>query len=677
MTPPEAASVSQPGKSAGFCHAAALGDSLEVGVMVISPDRTLLFSNDLAHKFLDFPRDLVSENLSINKIVAHMVNRGDFGPSKTGDDMERHKKNVQRFFTADSKNNRTSLITPPNGRTLEIKPTVCPDNNMIVTIDDISNSYKKDEVFKIALELGKSGYFTYNFDTQKIDFSSKYLKGLLSEEEYSQIKENGFWSLTHEDDFDSAKKAWEQSIQSGANYDNTVRIKVESFGLKWFRFYARPQKTETGRLVNIVCFFEDVTEDLNLQEDLRKAKDNAEKTLQAQNNFLARLSHEVRTPMNAVIGITDALVQHSPEPAILSKLKLIQSSADSIMNILEGTLSHNKLDADKLMLDPQPGNPRETVETICALWSPQAKKNGTTIKCHIEAKTPDKITFDRFRDEQCLNNLLSNAVKFTPNGQIHVILTLIGEDGPKPRLVLAVKDTGIGMTEEQQSRIFDAYAQADNTISSRFGGTGLGMNIAKSIIELMGGSITVKSEIGKGTIFALSLPVEIEKKKMPVPSATEVALVDHLFTEKEKEETPYSNLKILVADDNPTNHLVVESLLESVVGTIYKANNGQEVLDILDVQDIDIVLMDIHMPVMDGIESTLAIRSSPKHWSDILIIAVTADPQYQQLRLCKNIGMDESLAKPIKLTTMLEAFDRVLTLDRSNAPYKEIYKPTG
>lgn len=714
----------------------ALGESLDVGIMIVSKDRRIIFSNDIAHDLLGYPKMDDHIAVSVGDIVGQMSYRGDFGPADTPELLYAHQEKIEKFLQGNRESTFPALITPPNGKTLRFKRHDCGNNHVLVTIKDVSIRHKKDQVFKIALELGKSGYCTYNFDSEEISLNSGYLKRLLSPEEYELVRTKGLVPITHPDDIDDAKRKWENAIEKRQTYDQTFRIMVKNHPVKWFRFHARPIYAEDGRLSSAISFFEDVTDDFALQEDLRKAKDHAEKTLDAQNNFLARLSHEVRTPMNAVIGITDALIQHSPDKQILSKLKLIQSSADNIMNILDGTLSHNKLDADKLMLDPKPGNPRETVKSICALWEPLAKKNGTTIRCHIDDKTPKEITFDRFRYEQCLNNLLSNAVKFTPNGSVHVIMTLAGSNTPKPRLVLAVKDTGIGMTDEQQSRIFEAYTQADQSISSRFGGTGLGMNIAKRIIEMMGGSITVKSELGKGTIFALSLPVSAGAqeqeappqkltKQNPVPrnlapqkaanpvnitppaahkpatvkaappqppapkpvvtqpdiqdqsvdQETQTSIVDHLFEEKEKqeEENLYSNLKVIVADDNPTNHLVVESLLQTVVGTIYKANNGQEVLDLLEVHDVDMVLMDIHMPIMDGIEATLAIRSSQKHWSDVLIIAVTADPQYQQLRLCKNIGMDESLAKPIKLTTMLEAFDRVLTLDRAKAPYKDIY----
>jgi len=217
------------------------------------------------------------------------------------------------------------------------------------------------------------------------------------------------------------------------------------------------------------------------------------------------------------------------------------------------------------------------------------------------------------------------------------------------------------MTIEQQKQIFEAYTQADNSIARRFGGTGLGMTITKEIIELMGGSISLRSEIGKGTVFALTLPIESQETQ---PSSQNSGnLIDQLLEDAMPEPTNYSNLRILVVDDNATNHMVITSLLESLVGEIHLASDGQQAINVLETTPIDIVLMDIHMPIMDGIEATLAIRGRTESWSDVLIIALTADPQYQQKRLCKNIGMDDALAKPVKLVELLRAFDNVLSIE--------------
>jgi CheY-like chemotaxis protein len=346
-------------------------------------------------------------------------------------------------------------------------------------------------------------------------------------------------------------------------------------------------------------------------------------------------------------------------------LELIQSSAEKIVRIVDESLEHTKLAEAKIQLDPQTASPRESVEAVCALWEQKAVENGIDLQCRIDAKVPETILFDSHRYEQCLNNLISNAVKFSPAGKIQVLLTTI-ENKRGRSLVAVVKDSGIGMNKAQLSTLFEAYTQADKSISGRFGGTGLGMNITKQLIELMGGKITAKSEIGTGTIIALSLPIQEDRRQEEDRRQnTSRDLVDGMLENAVKEETEYAALKMLVVDDNPTNHMVVSSLLGSIVKHIDVAENGVEAISALDAAQAenaqyDIVLMDIHMPVMDGIEATLAIRGSQEPYTNIPIVALTADPQYQQRRLCKNIGMDDALAKPVKLTELLSAMDRVL-----------------
>ena len=368
--------------------------------------------------------------------------------------------------------------------------------------------------------------------------------------------------------------------------------------------------------------------------------------------------------MNAVVGIADALIHHNGNPEIKPKLELIQISAEKIIRIVDESLEHTKLAEAKIQLDPHAASPRTAVESVCALWEQKAVENGIDLQCNIDPKAPESMIFDSHRFEQCLNNLVSNAVKFSPGGQIQVVLTTIEKNG-KNNLVTVVKDTGIGMNESQLANLFEAYTQADGSISGRFGGTGLGMNITKQLIELMGGNITAKSAPGKGTVIALSLPIRADRREDDRRrNATSESLVEQMLEDATPPASEYEKLKVLVVDDNATNHLVVTSLLGSMVKEIEVAENGVEAIQALDNADknnaqFDVVLMDIHMPIMDGIEATLAIRGSQKDYTNIPIIALTADPQYQQRRLCKNIGMDDALAKPIKLTEVLGALDRV------------------
>jgi len=467
----------------------------------------------------------------------------------------------------------------------------------------------------------------------------------------------------HADDYKKLREIWVKAHENRESWTGSFRTKDANGETIWVKTQATPQISESGRITSYIFYYTEVTAQLRIQDDLRKAIEQSKKALSAKNAFLGRLSHEIRTPMNAVVGIADALIHHNSDPEIKPKLELIQTSAEKIIRIVDESLEHTKLAEAKIQLDPQASNPSKAVQSVCALWEQKAVENGIDLSCRIDENVPDSIVFDSHRFEQCLNNLVSNAVKFTPAGQVQVVLTTIEKNG-KNNLVTVVKDNGIGMNEAQLANLFEAYTQADSSISGRFGGTGLGMNITKQLIELMDGNITAKSSPSQGTVIALSLPIQTEQKEEDHRNVTSGVLVEQLLEDAAPPASEYGKLKVLVVDDNATNHLVVTSLLGSMVKEIEVAENGVEAIQALDNADdagaqFDVILMDIHMPIMDGIEATLAIRGSYKAYTDIPIVALTADPQYQQRRLCKNIGMDDALAKPIKLTEVLGAFDRV------------------
>ena len=638
-----------------------ISDVSGLGIILFGQDMGLEFINNLALEFFEIPASQFERNVSYNQLIEHMAKRGDFGAGDSSSFIAHISDILDDQKSASDGKIAELKLTMPSGRRLLVRQKYDMDSRLLLTAKDITLEERDSQTLDTALEAGSSGFWYYNCETGEVSIHGDYLEKHLSQRQMDRARKEGVLAIMHPDDLRGATEVWEQGLKTGKSWKHTCRILTGNGQSMWLRWHAKPQFTESGNVISFTTFFKDITQELETNDALRKAKETAEKSLKVKNDFLARLSHEVRTPMNGVIGIADALIHHHPDKTIKPKLELIQSSADKILRIVDETLNHTKLHADKLTLESKPANPAKSVENVIKLWEHKALKNNISLSYAIDPSVPDLITFDHFRYEQCLNNLLSNAVKFTPNGTIKVVLTLVKKEGLPPRLVLAVKDDGIGMTVEQQKQIFEAYTQADKSIARRFGGTGLGMTITKEIIELMGGSISLRSESGKGTVFALTLP--IDDKDTQSSDQSSGALVDQLLVDAMPEPTYHSNLRILVADDNATNHMVITSLLESLVGEIHIANDGQQAIDILETTPIDIVLMDIHMPVMDGIEATLAIRGRPENWSDVLIIALTADPQYQQNRLCKNIGMDDALAKPVKLVELLRAFDNVLSIE--------------
>ncbi|CAM3800908.1 ATP-binding protein [Litorimonas haliclonae] len=719
-----------------------LGELSGQALMVFDKSLNLEYCNALTNDLFGLS-DADFERLTCyDDLIEYCVARGDFGEgSETTlkaltEDLITNARLQAPKQTADWK------ITTPAGKHLSFSQGYGRDGRMLVTIRDITDRVVTERALDIAMNVGSAGYWVFNFETKSWKTSFKNFEQLMGAERIRQAETGNFSCLMHPDDRQHCEDAWNDAIKSKESWDLQTRIVDASGNAFHLKFNGVPQISDTGRITSMFCYFVNVTKEVEAQEKQRQILDKAQKALKAKNDILARLSHDVRTPMNAVIGISDALLHHHPDPVTKPKLELIQNSAEKIIRIVDGTLDHSKMEEEKVSLVPVPTDPKACVEMVCRLWEDQAKKNNTKLTYSFDPSLPSTIMMDGFRYEQCLNNLLSNAVKFTQGGQVHVVLTTISKPGAPARLVLAVKDNGIGMTPKQQSQIFEPYTQADESISSRFGGTGLGMTITKQIAELMGGSIKVKSAEGEGTVFIIAIPFKECSASAPKPSGTKKAsnvensqrqvdlprpkapaatpqapkepetvkavepqeqntsvapdimpeqtspatsgslISDMLAASPQKQgntedNTPYSNLRLLVVDDNATNHMVVSSLLGSVVGSIVTASDGQEAIDQLDSQAFDVVLMDIHMPVMDGIEATLSIRGSKKPYADIPIIALTADPQYQQKRLCRNIGMDEALAKPVKLTELLNAFETISPKLSANSETQNVIQQTG
>ncbi len=587
-----------------------------------------------------------------------------------------------------------TVILPQSGKRFVSRRVFFPDGSMFVVSFDYSDSLlRRDDIIKIAFDMSKSGALCFSPETNEFLLESPYLKRILTQDEYAAVRSNGLFAIIHPDDVDSAKNIFTKSLTTHSPISKNIRIKTHNKGNLWFKFIGRLERASKYTDSRHIITFEDVTEELEIQENLRRNIQDSENKLSERLDFMAKLSHELKTPMNAIVGLSDALLHDDIPSVTRSKLELIQQSSGILLGMLDETLNHAKLENAHATLDLQYVDPRKVIGDICKLWEHQALKKGTVIQFHPHKTLPNSIKLDSTRIGQCLNNLLSNASKFTEYGKIDVIVQPHFAENQSPQLAIAVRDNGIGMTEEQQRKVFQAYKQANETISTRYGGTGLGMSITKDLIELMGGKITLTSKPNKGSLFLIILPMDVEnssrkpqetaKLQAPTPQnpkpklrsnttalAVETppkALLENKAYETSKtaakvfDSTQLEKLNVLVVDDNETNHIVMSSLLENVVGGIYSAYNGREAIDVLSVEHIDVVLMDIHMPIMDGIEATIAIRQSTEPYSNVRIIALTADPQYQQQRLCVNIGMDEAMAKPVKLVDLIDIIKKTMS----------------
>lgn len=386
-----------------------------------------------------------------------------------------------------------------------------------------------------------------------------------------------------------------------------------------------------------------------------KAKELAEQSVRAKELFLANMSHEIRTPMNAIIGMSDLLSQTSLSKEQIQYMDAIKTSGKNLLVLINDILDFSKIDAGKFSLEEIGFRINHTLRSVKSALQMKAQERGLDLSLNIKVSR-DVVIGDPYRLTQVLINLVNNALKFTPEGKVDLIAEIVEESDHQMKLVFAVKDTGIGIPKEKQDLIFESFTQADDSITRKYGGTGLGLTISRKLVEIQGGRMWLESTPGEGSTFYFELTyAKGEEEDLPLAVSKDSIEVASL-----------KGTKVLLVEDNRMNQFLVKSLMDKRDVYLDIAANGQEGFEMMEINDYDLVLMDIQMPVMDGIECTRKIRTDLKGSKRrIPIIALTANALKGDNEIYINAGMDDYLSKPFDANVLFSKIKRLLSDVRS------------
>jgi len=625
------------------------------GIRFVDADRRMLLFNTLYCELWDLPKDILKVGETAYNVLDYMVDRGDYGDGDK-EEIIRGVMNAQAFETEPQLYERTTAA----GIILECRTQPVDGGGFISIYTDITDRrlaeqevLEKEELLRMAIDHMSGSFFMMDKDLRIQVYNDKF-------PEFAGVDPAKVFVGAH------LKDILKEQVISGdygsGDPEETLEQRINSYRARDFSTLTMPMAD--GHIIEVmraptgnggtVAIGRDITDQQHAEQELRAAKEQAEMMADAKTEFVAVVSHEVRTPMNGVLGMARLLLETPLVPEQREFAQSIVDSGEALLVILNDLLDISKLESGKLELETVAFAPRGLIDDTMKIMASTAREKGLELNVDISSEIPELLLGDVNRLRQILFNLLSNAIKFTSSGSVSVSAKCAPRGEAETVIELAVTDTGIGVTKAQADKIFAPYVQGSVDVARRYGGTGLGLMICRRLIELMGGNIRLRSVPDQGSTFVVSVLLGISDEQEVTQAPAEMpdgGMIDH----------PAFAPRVLLVEDNVTNRRVAVGIMRKIASEILVAENGREALDLIsDNETIDVILMDRHMPVMDGITATRKIRAMDGPISAVPIIGLTAAATQIEIEACLKAGMNEVVTKPIDTMLLREAVSRLV-----------------
>ena len=609
-------------------------DHLGDGVFELDEDGKCTYANTKMLEMLN--RDL---NEVMNTSIWDMIYHEDVPSMKAYYGEQFRKKSARCYYEY--------RITSKGGNPIWIQQntTMEYDGPKMVKLRSIARDMSENKELKLELERKESLYKLVSENSSDFialhepDGTYKYVspssKELLGYDPSELMGENPY-DFIHADDKERLQTGpHQQTLKGQSMHKVEYRFRKKDGSCVWLESYTKPIFSEEGIVVSFQTSSRDISERRAEREQLEIAKNKAEEASEAKDNFLSMMSHEIRTPLNGIIGTTHLLINKSNISEQLPHLNILKQSGDNLLAIVNDILDFNKIEEGKIVIDNSVFNFREVIDLIYENYTFQANEKGIHLSLDYDDNLSAFYQGDSVRISQVLHNLISNAIKFTDKGVVKLSIQKVNQHDNFDEIQFKVEDSGIGIPEDKQEGIFDKFVQAERSTTRQYGGSGLGLSIIKRLLELMNSQIHLESKEGKGSTFHFNLILHSHKGQHPSR------------TSNREDDLKMLNATILLVEDNDFNRTIAKDFLESWGCDVIEAVNGKEALPILEAKNVDLVLLDLQMPVMDGFETIRKIRSeSDKYYQKLPVIALTAAALGETKEKVYQSGMNDFITKP-------------------------------